>query len=324
MVNPTPVPSNVPKAQPAQTIGTPQHSVANAAAAGPRIKAEPGTESYQVPQYSGFEPNYNNNEAYQRAEALIRQKQGAGADPHIQQLQRQSGEPHQAHRPAAHPGNIQLPPQLSEQQRREYMERQRQQSFQQMRQSQQAQQRPAVGNAQTDGANEWAVLVAQHRADELANPNATYEADMTFRELSKQASRAMEGGGVMEPLSERSGPSQLKKRKVCNAAAVGPLISSLADPQLRNPHRNVNIAQLDGLDSDEETKSGIKPESELEDDEDAINSDLDDPNDNAIGEDRDDEDETEIMACTYDKVARVKNKWKCTLKDGILNTGGRE
>ena len=323
MVNPTPVPSNMPKAQPAQTVGTPQ--LPNTAVPGPRIKAEPGTESYQVPQYSGFEPNYNNNEAYQRAEALIRQKHGGGADPHIQQLQRQPGDPHQAHRPAAHPGNIQLPPQLSEQQRREYIERQRQQQFHQMRQSQQAQQRPAVGNAQTDGATEWATLVAQHRADELANPNATYEADMTFRELSKQASRAMEGGGVMEPLSERSDLSQLKKRKVGNAAAVGPLTSSLAASQLQNPNRNVNIAQLDGLDSDEETKSGIKPvESELEDDEDAINSDLDDPNDNPIGEDRDDEDETEIMACTYDKVARVKNKWKCTLKDGILNTGGRE
>ncbi|TPR11089.1 short chain dehydrogenase family protein [Aspergillus niger] len=32
----------------------------------------------------------------------------------------------------------------------------------------------------------------------------------------------------------------------------------------------------------------------------------------------------QVMLCTYDKVQRVKNKWKCTLKDGILTTGGKE
>ena len=26
----------------------------------------------------------------------------------------------------------------------------------------------------------------------------------------------------------------------------------------------------------------------------------------------------------YDKVQRVKNKWKCTLKDGVLNANGKE
>ena len=307
MIQPTPVPSNVPTPQPIQSTANPQHSVPNTAASGPRIKSEPGTDAYQVPQYSGFEPNYNNNEAQQRAAAAMRQKFGADADFQVQQLQRQSGDPHQAQRPAPHPGNIQLPPQLSEQQRREYADRQRQHQMQQMRQSQQAQQRSAVGTGQNDGADDWATMVAQHRAYASANPNASYEADMTFRELSKQANRAMEGGGIMMPLSER--PEQA---------------SSLARVDSLKPKRRSGIAQLDGLDSDDETKGGIKPESDLDDDEDAINSDLDDPEDDAVGEDRDDEDETEIMACTYDKVARVKNKWKCTLKDGILNTGSRE
>ncbi|CAK37327.1 uncharacterized protein An01g12770 [Aspergillus niger] len=61
-----------------------------------------------------------------------------------------------------------------------------------------------------------------------------------------------------------------------------------------------------------------------EDDEDAINSDLDDPDD-LVAEDHDAEDAVgQVMLCTYDKVQRVKNKWKCTLKDGILTTGGKE
>ena len=306
MIQPTPVPSNVPTPQPIQSTVNPQHSVPNAPASGPRIKSEPGTDAYQVPQYSGFEPNYSNNEAQQRAAAAMRQKFGADADFQVQQLQRQSGDPHQAQRPAPNPGNIQLPPHISEQQRRDYANQQRQ-HMQQMRQSQPVQQRPTVSNGQNDGADDWAAMVAQHRAYASANPNATYDADMTFRELSKQANRAMEGGGIMMPLSER--PEQA---------------SSLAHVESLKPKRRSGIAQVDGLDSDDETKGGIKPESDFDDDEDAINSDLDDPEDDAVGEDRDDEDETEIMACTYDKVARVKNKWKCTLKDGILNTGSRE
>ena len=242
-----------------------------------------------------------------------------------QQLQRPNGDPHQIQRPAAHPGNIQLPPQLNEQQRREYNDRQRLQQMHQIQRSQPSQQRPTVGNAQTDGAHEWNALVAQHRADMVANPNATYEADLTFRELSRQSSRAMEGGGFMEPLSERPELSQPKKRKAGNSVAVGPAISSLAAPYSQKQKCGESMAQLDGLDSDDESKSGIKPEFDAEEnDEDAINSDLDDPNDPVIGDERDDEDETEIMACTYDKVARVKNKWKCTLKDGILNTGAKE
>lgn len=60
-----------------------------------------------------------------------------------------------------------------------------------------------------------------------------------------------------------------------------------------------------------------------EDDEDAINSDLDDPDeldDNAA----DGDDVANVMLCTYDKVQRVKNKWKCTLKDGVLKIDGTE
>lgn len=34
--------------------------------------------------------------------------------------------------------------------------------------------------------------------------------------------------------------------------------------------------------------------------------------------------ETDIVFCTYDKVARVKNKWKCVLKDGMVHVNGRD
>lgn len=51
---------------------------------------------------------------------------------------------------------------------------------------------------------------------------------------------------------------------------------------------------------------------------DEIGSDLDDSDD-------DDGDGSEDMIlCLYDKVQRVKNKWKCVLRDGVASIGGRD
>lgn len=57
----------------------------------------------------------------------------------------------------------------------------------------------------------------------------------------------------------------------------------------------------------------------------AINSDLDDSEED-LDEDVDQgtAGETDIVFCTYDKVARVKNKWKCVLKDGMVHVNGRD
>jgi transcription initiation factor TFIIA large subunit len=44
-------------------------------------------------------------------------------------------------------------------------------------------------------------------------------------------------------------------------------------------------------------------------DEDAINSDLDDPDDGLNDEEDDEDSMGHIMLCMYDKVQRVKNKW---------------
>ncbi|KAG6820806.1 hypothetical protein H0H93_011100 [Arthromyces matolae] len=60
-------------------------------------------------------------------------------------------------------------------------------------------------------------------------------------------------------------------------------------------------------------------------DSEAINSDLDDSD--TEGEEEAEEGiagETDIVFCTYDKVARVKNKWKCVLKDGMIHVNGKD
>ncbi|KAF9653969.1 transcription factor IIA, alpha/beta subunit [Thelephora ganbajun] len=60
-------------------------------------------------------------------------------------------------------------------------------------------------------------------------------------------------------------------------------------------------------------------------DNEAINSDLDD-SDSEEEEDaqEDGPGDGDIVFCTYDKVARVKNKWKCILKDGMIHVNGKD
>ncbi|ORX67927.1 TFIIA-domain-containing protein [Linderina pennispora] len=81
--------------------------------------------------------------------------------------------------------------------------------------------------------------------------------------------------------------------------------------------RELGVPQVDGASDNDQPKGPV------ENPEDAINSDLDDT---------DEEDEVEgggeetehIVLCQYDKVTRSKNKWKCVLKDGIMLINGRD
>lgn len=58
-------------------------------------------------------------------------------------------------------------------------------------------------------------------------------------------------------------------------------------------------------------------------DSDDINSELDDDLDSDKN-DEDDELDGDIMLCLYDKVQRIKNKWKCNLKEGVANIHGKD
>ena len=317
MANPT-VPSNVPRPQPVPSSGPPTSStpVPSSAPGGVRIKTEPG---YEPPNYqtNGLPPNYGNTVAQQRAAQNLQQKFGAGANVQISQLQAQAAMGTPGGQPQRSPMNIQLHPQMTtEQQRQEQAELKRRQA-QQYQNHQQAQQRPIINNAQTDGADDWEGYVAQRRLDASKSPERTLEADLTIRQQVEQMNRSMEGGGLMMPLAEQPKLSQIKKRKMLGSEA-----------SRSNRYPAPGVPQFDGTnddDNDEDDKTGIKDELfGDDDDDDAINSDLDDPDDNIIEEEPAEGQPAQIMLCTYDKVARVKNKWKCTLKDGVLTTGGKE
>jgi transcription initiation factor TFIIA large subunit len=197
----------------------------------------------------------------------------------------------------------------------------------QPQQEQQQQQKNGSAPPQTDGpaddiTESWS-LIMKTRAANGTDESVRLDADATIRQHVLAMGQEMEGGGLMLPLRERvkpaKGAANNKKRKLTTAAGATPA---------SNPPATPIMPQVDGgLDSDSD--DGIKGEPapglfEEEVDEDAINSGLDDPEENVDEGEEEDEIMGPIMLCMYDKVQRVKNKWKCTLKDGVLTVNRRE
>ncbi|KAL8758855.1 MAG: hypothetical protein Q9184_003804 [Pyrenodesmia sp. 2 TL-2023] len=339
MAVPPPLPSNAPRPQQVPSSGPPALSSTNNGSSGVTVKQEPPYGNHGLPH--GMQPNYGNSIAQQRAAAHLQQKYGPNANLQISQLQAQAAMSNPGSQPQ-NPQNIQLPQPMNDQQRRALAERHRAMQTQQMQQAQpiqqtqqtqqtqqnqqtqqtqqihqpqptqQTQQRSQVSDAQTDGVAEWDDMVTQRRAAALGDPSSVYAADLTIRQQLEESSRAMEGGGLMLPLSEQ--PKHVLGLRL-GGASRGTAQHASA----------LKIPQVDGVGDSDEDKKVIKDEDVDDDeDEDAINSDLDDPDDDVVEEVGEDSNQGQIMLCTYDKVQRVKNKWKCVLKDGVLTTGGKE
>lgn len=297
------------------------------AANGARIKTEPGAD-----QYNGLaNGNYQNGAAntqggLARAQALVQQQYGQAGNASINAMQQQRGLalPGQQSKP---PQGLNLPAgnpqqQSFQQQQQAAMARQQHQLAQQQAQprikvendSPQLQQGgfpqqppPNQNYGQTDGADEglqeWRAMLADRRA---ANARHGEQADGLMRDNVMGLSEYLQSG-LMVPLEEQPSRSRRQKRRGPSAVASSSKLPS--------------IPQLDGDADDDEEKPDLKDE----DDENAINSDLDDSDDEnggAMGDD--DDDFGDSILCTYDKVQRVKNKWKCTLKDGVMSVNGKE
>ena len=174
------------------------------------------------------------------------------------------------------------------------------------------QSRTPLQSAQHDGSNEslaeWKAEVARRRA----LMEAPVRGERLFHEHMLQRQQQIEGGGLMIPLNERHIPSAGTKRRV--EALFG------TDEEQHPQRAALRLPTL--LSKAQGDAAGDHDDDEKDLDEDAINSDLDDPED--AGGDPEDETVEQVMLCTYDKVQRVKNKWKCTLKDGILRVSNKE
>ncbi|KAL7901930.1 transcription factor IIA, alpha/beta subunit [Trichoderma sp. TUCIM 5745] len=166
-----------------------------------------------------------------------------------------------------------------------------------------------LGNAQVDGAGDDAMVedssdeeeesfegvLLRHGVNGKPEELGRVEIDRILHDQMAAKAKSMEGGGLMLSLKEAT-KNQSKSKKM-RSKGKGP----------------AGVAAYDGGDDDD-----------VEVDEDAINSDLDDPDEDRDDDEVDDEGLGHIMLCMYDKVQRVKNKWKCTLKDGVLTVNGKE
>ncbi|PWY92022.1 hypothetical protein BO70DRAFT_576 [Aspergillus heteromorphus CBS 117.55] len=287
-----PLPQSVPGPGPPLQTPAPIGAAPGAMGQPPQhIKVEPGQPG-MIPMNNMMMPNAPNSQsAQERAAHMLRQRYGAAAASSVSQLQAQS-------QGMGVPGQ-QRPPNMQNVPNGQAPQIKQEPGYPPVSQ-------PPVGNAQTDGAGDdalsaWKAEVARRRE---AAERQGGEGDRILREHLQQRMRQLEGGGLMLPLSEQNPPK----------ASTRGLLATQEEPNPAQPPK-IPGAQFDGPGGDDEND---------EDDEDAINSDLDDPDD-LVAEDHDAEDAVgQVMLCTYDKVQRVKNKWKCTLKDGILTTGGKE
>ncbi|KEF56304.1 uncharacterized protein A1O9_07885 [Exophiala aquamarina CBS 119918] len=165
-----------------------------------------------------------------------------------------------------------------------------------------------IRTSQTDGASEerdgWTAEYARRKA--LASSHGA-EGDRLMKAQFMAKHQELQAGGLLLSLDEHNTLNTKILRRVNDLP--GNASASRRSTQLPSIAR----AQGDAAGDDDD---------EIED-EDAINSDLDDPDDLGANEE-DGENTDQVMLCTYDKVQRVKNKWKCTLKDGVLRVEGNE
>jgi transcription initiation factor TFIIA large subunit len=231
--------------------------------------------------------------AMQQPQGQPQHQQGAPNPQLQQQQQQQQQQMHAMHQQQQHqmqmqqqraqgapapnqqvPGQPHPNPQLAQQQYRAMLARDAA-----ARTAQLQNQQPSIKQAQTDGAGdeyEATSVVKQFDAEGNEIAMGRVEIDGLIRAKIVAMGQTMEGGGLMLPLKQAS-TRATRERKV----------------ERRNP---AGLGGGDAADDDEK-------------DEDAINSDLDDPED-ALNDDEDEDDNMgHIMLCMYDKVQRVKNKW---------------
>ncbi|KAK3310208.1 transcription factor IIA, alpha/beta subunit [Chaetomium strumarium] len=256
----------------------------------PVIKQEPGTG--MPPVHPAYNPASATPTAAQRAALALQSQYGQRAAASINAIQSVMV-PQTNGNAQAQQGTRQgqAPQHMSPQQ--QYRQGVAAVVQQRMQQVSQAGATNSLPNAQYDGSNDAAEGASLPQGCGSGQPPIMdrERIDQHFHAQLAARAKQMEGGGLMVPLNDAA-----------------------KQPSLVAPRQGDGPAQLDGGDDD------IKSE----EDEDAINSDLDDTDEDKDDDDDDDETMGHMMLCMYDKVQRVKNKWKCILKDGVLTVNGKE
>lgn len=90
-----------------------------------------------------------------------------------------------------------------------------------------------------------------------------------------------------------------------------------------NPHQSANInGLLDDTGAGSSNAANKRKRPATDDNE--IGSDLDDSDEDEMEGNLDADGNEDMILCLYDKVQRVRNKWKCVLRDGVASIDGRD
>lgn len=90
-----------------------------------------------------------------------------------------------------------------------------------------------------------------------------------------------------------------------------------------NPHQSANInGLLDDTGAGSSNAANKRKRPAADDNE--IGSDLDDSDEDEMEGNVDADGNEDMILCLYDKVQRVRNKWKCVLRDGVASIDGRD
>lgn len=129
------------------------------------------------------------------------------------------------------------------------------------------------------------------------------------------------GGGILTPDMFNNSSASKGETASRGPSSNNSSTNNISTPGgLVLPGRGNGLNQTDGPgDDDNEDDDDAGNDSEQ------IGSDLDDSEDDlASGAEDEEEEGGMIMLCLYDKVQRVKNKWKYVLKDGVANINGKD
>lgn len=154
----------------------------------------------------------------------------------------------------------------------------------------------------------------------IGNPNSRDEEHpmppSTFNDSSRRPTMKIENmsnpyenpeNSVKIAKVEQAAPTTRGKR-IATERSASP-ISKRSKPELKEAEKK--------KETEEEKETAEESASESESEYSSLGSDLDD--------DDDEEPETENMIlCQYTKVHRVKNRWKCQLKDGLIRVRGTD
>ncbi|KAL4402853.1 transcription factor IIA subunit alpha [Malassezia pachydermatis] len=195
-------------------------------------------------------------------------------------------------------------------------------------------------------SNRVVSLTFRHIIDDvIANVRQDFEDMGIEKEVLEELQRSWEAKLVATQVTEFDGASTSSQRAShpYTVTPGAPLLrtgGSAAQTDVKEEEKaSISTSSTDAKPNDDDAAAGQKRKREAGDsseraekeakmeessakEEDAskdeIGSDLDDSDD-------DDGDGTEDMIlCLYDKVQRVKNKWKCVLRDGVASIDGRD